>query len=198
MIAGVFLAAGRGERFGSNKLLHDVRGKPVVFYSLKSCVQSSLPRIYVVTDAGDRSVSPVVERHFPGNKKISIVQNASPERGMMSSLKLGIEAAGDADGVMVCLADMPQVTPGLINTILGAFEKGKIILPVLENRPRHPRILPREIFSDFLRLDDDKKGTEVLVRHEDKIVRLETGNSASYLDVDSLSDLEKLDPGLWA
>jgi len=196
MIVGVFLAAGRGERFGSNKLLHEIRGRPIVYYSLKACVESSLERIIVVTGAGDRDVASVADRCFPGSKKISFVDNDSPERGMMSSLKLGIEAAGDAEGVMVCLADMPQVPPALIDAILGAFEKGKIILPVYENLPRHPRILPREIFPDFLRLDDGGKGTTVLDEFEQKIIRLEVGIGANYVDVDGLSDLEKLDPGL--
>lgn len=198
MIAGVFLAAGLGERFGSNKLLYEIQGRPLVYYSLRSCIESSLPRIYVVVGAGDPSVPGVAERYFPGSDKLSFVENETPHRGMMSSLKLGIVAARESDGVLVCLADMPRINPGIINAVLGAFEKGKIILPVCDGLPRHPRILPREIFPDFLRLEDDEKGASVLERFEEKIIRLRVGAAGDYTDVDSTSDLEKLDPGLWA
>ena len=193
MIAGVFLAAGLSRRFGTDKLLHEVRGRPIVYYSLRSCVQSNLSRIYVVVATGNHALRSAVEQYFAVNKKLIFVENDRPESGMMSSLKLGIEAAEDCDGVMVCLADMPRVTVEIINTLLANSVKGEIILPTCDGRSYHPRILPQRVFPDFLRLKDNQNGTLVLERYPEAIVRIPVGQRADYADVDALSDLDDID-----
>ncbi len=191
MIAGVFLAAGLSRRFGTDKLLHEVSGHPIVYYSLRSLVQSNLSRIYVIVAADNHALRSTVERYFPANKKLIFVENDRPESGMMSSLKLGIEAAGNCEGVMVCLADMPRVTAEIINTLLAAFVKGKIIVPTCDGRPYHPRVLPRPVFPDFLHLQDDEKGSRVLALHEEIILRLPVGKKHNYVDIDNLADLDE-------
>lgn len=193
MIAGVFLAAGRSERFGSDKLLHEIHGRPLVYYSLRPCVESSLPRISVVIETGNHRLRSVIKQSFPSNEKLKFLENDSPHSGMMSSLKLGMRDSGDCDGVMVCLADMPRVTSGIINALLEAFAKDKIVVPVCGGRMHHPRILPKLVFPDFLRLQDDVKGTKVLEKYPEAIVRVPVGETVDYSDVDTASDLDAID-----
>jgi molybdenum cofactor cytidylyltransferase len=194
MIAGVFLAAGRSERFGSDKLLHEIHGRPLVYYSLRSCVESSLPLVSVVIETGNHQLRSVIEQSFPNSEKLNFLENDSPQSGMMSSLKLGIRASGDCDGVMVCLADMPRITSGIINKLLEEFVEDNIVVPVCGGFIHHPRIIPKSVFPDFLGLRDDDKGTKVLADYPDVIIRVPVGEMFNYSDVDTASDLDAIDP----
>lgn len=192
MIPGIMLAAGRGERFGTNKLLIEVAGRPLICHSLMNCVASRLTEVVVVLGAERDDVEREIRRHFPGEVKIRLVVNEDSERGMMSSLKAGIRTLGEkSPGVMVLLADMPLVTTATIDRLIGTFEKGEgIVVPECEGELRHPRILPARIFPEFLVLGDDEKGTAVLDRHRESIVRVEIGDREMFLDVDRLEDFE--------
>jgi len=161
MIAGIFLAAGRSLRFGENKLLLEVDGKPLICYSLKNCIDSLLPEVYVVLGAQSEELEEVIGRYFMETVKINIIVNEDHERGMMSSLKKGIRALDPGyRGAMVLLADMPLVTPYIINHLIGLFEeKDGIIIPECLGESYHPRIIPARNFPDFLRLGDGEKGT---------------------------------------
>ncbi|MEJ2722578.1 MAG: NTP transferase domain-containing protein, partial [bacterium] len=130
-VAAVLLAAGRGERFGSNKLLFDLDGRPLVTHALSAVLASCLTKIYIVVDGTDPSVERVVDSFArehdgpvvssrdadggPGPqtaaKRIQMVRNPEPSRGMMSSVKLGLKAIDPSyQAAMVVLADMPYVS----------------------------------------------------------------------------------------
>ncbi|MFQ5511948.1 MAG: NTP transferase domain-containing protein [Candidatus Krumholzibacteriia bacterium] len=192
MIAGVFLAAGAGRRFGADKLLADVGGKPLIYHSLKPAVESSLPRVYVVTGAANAALERRIGELFPAGDKIVTVHNKHPQRGMMSSLKAALRTLDpDCSGAMVLLADMPGLTPPLIDTLLGAFDnKDTIIVPECNGEWRHPRIIPKRYFPDFLRLDDDASGMQVIDRHRGDVQVITTGREPDYADIDSPADLD--------
>jgi molybdenum cofactor cytidylyltransferase len=194
MIAGIFLAAGRSLRFGENKLLLEVDDKPLLYYSLKSCVDSLLPAVYVVLGAHSKELEQVIGKYFTETLKISITVNEDHERGMMSSLKKGIRALDPCyRGAMVLLADMPLVTPYIINHLIGQFEeKDEIIIPECLGELYHPRIIPERTFPDFLRLDDNEKGTRILEEYSGEIVRVPIGNETDYIDVDNQSDFDSI------
>ena len=52
MIAGLLLAAGRGARFGGDKLLAELAGRPVIHWSAAT-VGAEVDALYVVVPAGD-------------------------------------------------------------------------------------------------------------------------------------------------
>lgn len=195
MIAGVFLAAGRSVRFGSDKLLHKIHGRPLVEYSLRPCVESSIARVYVVIAAGNRRLRSAIESSFRGEKKLVFVENDRPESGMMFSLKLGIRAARDDsyDGILVCLADMPLITADIIDALLDRFEEGKIVVPECEGRLYHPRILPATLYPAFLGLAEGERGTVVIERHQSSVVRVPVGEKRNFLDIDRVRDLGTLE-----
>jgi molybdenum cofactor cytidylyltransferase len=106
-VVAVVLAAGRAERFGSDKLLHPLDGKPLAEHV--AATLSALPLIarIAICPAGNGARRDLFLRHG-----FDIVDNPHPEQGMGTSLALGAQRAItlDADAMLVCLADMPYVT----------------------------------------------------------------------------------------
>ena len=192
MIAGVFLAAGESRRFGADKLLADLRGKPLVYHSLKPVLESSLPQVYLVRGAHDTTLQTTIDRFFPDETKLVTVLHQHPERGMMSSLKLGLRTVSDScDGAMILLADMPGLTAELIGTLLQSFnDKDTIVVPACDGAWRHPRIIPKRYFPDFLRLGDDDSGMRVIDKYTEEVTVIDVGRSENYADIDSPGDLD--------
>jgi molybdenum cofactor cytidylyltransferase len=195
MIIGIFLAAGESRRFGSNKLLYEFGGKPLVCRGLSQCVASRLPEIRVVVGTNATDVEREIARCFKGELKVQIDRNENPARGMMSSLKTGLRSvAGRCDGVMVLLADMPRVTAIMINELIDAFERrAAIVIPECGGELRHPRVIPERLFPEFLELADDGKGTDIIERHRGEILRVPLGNESDYIDIDKPEDIENLE-----
>jgi len=191
MIAGVFLAAGQSRRFGSNKLIHEIEGLPIVQHSLDACLRSDLLKIYVVLSPGSETLAQIVDQLPDEQHKITIVWNERAEHGMMSSLKCGLQSLEpQLQGAMVILADMPFVTTELINLLVSRFEDTNgIVIPECAGVLYHPRVIPRRLFDDFLRLGDDDKGSKVIDQFRSDIVRLKTDDLHTYVDIDAVEDL---------
>ena len=191
MIAGIFLAAGRGARFGSNKLLHEIDGKPIVCHGLQAAVDSQLPRIYTVLGNQRLEMKQTIGEYFPRHPKITIVDNPGFKGGLMSSLKSGLQGLDDQfEAAMVMLADMPFITAGAIDDLIRAFEtRPGIVMPVHEGTYYHPRIIPRPLFGAFLELDDDGSGVEVIGRFADRVVAVPVKDLSMYRDIDTPSEL---------
>jgi molybdenum cofactor cytidylyltransferase len=195
MIIGIFLAAGESRRFGSNKLLYEIGGEPLVCHGLNQCVASRLPEIRVVVGTNAPDVEAEIDRRFKNDLKIQIDRNEDPVRGMMSSLKTGLrQVDGRCDGAMVLLADMPLITAIMINDLIGAFEKhDAIVVPECGGELQHPRVIPKRLFPEFLELGDDQKGTTVIERHRGDIVRVSVGIELNYIDIDKPEDIDTLE-----
>lgn len=194
MVAGLYLAAGSGERFGAPKLMHELEGRPLFCHGLAACVASRLDEICVVTDEDPAAIDALLGRYFAAVKRIRLVVNRNARAGMMSSIKTGLASLHDrADGAMILLADMPRITGGIIDELLHLFEqRHEIVIPECGGIDRHPRILPRDVFPDFLALGDDEKGMQIIDAHSDRVVRVEIGNEDNYIDIDTPEDLERL------
>src|SRR5436309_1792033 len=117
-IAGLVLAAGRSTRMGGpNKLLEEINGKPLVRHVVDHLIASRARPLIVVTGHQKERV----ERALAG-LPVTFVHNPDFADGLSTSLKAGIAAvaadAADADGAIVCLGDMPQVSAALIDRLI--------------------------------------------------------------------------------
>lgn len=191
MITAVLLAAGRSKRFGSDKLLHEVNGRPLIYYSLRACVHSTLASIIVVVERSGDLTPNLVKSLFPDNKRIHVIENPHPTRGQMSSVKVGMRALKpEVDGAMIVLADMPLISSALIDELIGAFgECGTVVVPESDGTQYHPKIIPRCLFQRFLGLRDNARGTEVLGALDGGIRTVPVSDPSIFRDIDKPSDL---------
>lgn len=194
MIAGVLLAAGKGRRFGSDKLLHTFRGKPLFYHSLRHALDSRLSAVHIVVGPQSARLERAMARYFPGEGRLRIVRNRHASRGQMSSVKAGLRSLDPStEGAMILLGDMPFVVPEIIDALLDAAASGEIlVVPECGGILRHPRIIPRVYFGEFYELGDDGKGQAVFERMREKSVMVSVGTSADYRDIDFPGDIGSL------
>ena len=140
-IAGLVLAAGRSTRMGGpNKLLEEINGKALVRIATEHVLASRARPVIVVTGHQKERV----ERALAG-LPVTFVHNPDFAAGLSTSLKAGIAAVpAEADGAVVCLGDMPQVSAALIDRLIAAFDPGRgalVAIPTIEGKRGNPGAL---------------------------------------------------------
>lgn len=190
MIAGILLAAGAGRRFGAQKLLEALDETPLVCATVAACLQSRLDEIVVVTGP-DASVSDALHV-FGTESRLRYATNDDPARGLMSSLKVGLRSlAAAARAAMVIHADMPRVPARTIDQLVLEYSwHGGIVIPVCAGHERHPRIIPRDLFDEFLALPDDARGTTVIDRYRADVTLVSFANELDFMDIDVPQDMD--------
>ncbi|WP_455271546.1 NTP transferase domain-containing protein [Rhizobium herbae] len=181
----VLLAAGRASRMGESgkhKLLAEFEGVPLVRRSAQTALGASVQRVFAVT--GHRQME--IRAALAGLDVVA-VENADYATGMASSLIAGVNAAGDADGVLVMLADMPWVSAEDLAALISAFkaEKGlTIVRAVSAGKRGNPVILPRSTFEAIRQLQGDVGARQIIETCGLPVVDVDIG-PAAHLDLDT-------------
>ncbi len=137
-VAGVVLAAGLSERMGTPKQLLAYRGGTLLSHSLAAAESSRLDPVIVVLGAA----AVEIEASLRPTRAV-VVRNLDYHEGNLSSLRVGVEAAGDVDAVVVLLGDMPDVGAALIDVVVAAWLDDPHPIAVTEYRDGsgHPLVL---------------------------------------------------------
>lgn len=143
-VAGVVLAAGSARRFGATKQLVEVEGRPLVRHAVDTAMAAGLdPVVVVVGHDADR-----VRAALPPG--VEVVDNPAHASGQASSLRAGAAAvaAGDADGLVVLLADQPGIDPDVVARVGAALGDGHPVARArYDDRPGHPVGFARGVFA---------------------------------------------------
>ena len=151
-IAAVVLAAGRSTRMGAvNKLIAQIGGKPLVRIAAEQALASRASPVIVVTGHERERVESALK-----GLPVRIVHNPHYADGLGTSLKAAIGAVPqEADGAIVCLGDMPQVSAALIDKLIAAFdpERGAlVVVPSIDGRRGNPVVWSRRFFHDLMQI----------------------------------------------
>ncbi len=126
----VVLAAGAGRRFGGQKLLASLDGRPVLVHVMDALAAAGVEAPIVVVRPRARAV-----RRVLADRGAELVVNPTPDEGVASSLRVGwmaavasgTAAAGlasrshrPADAVLVVLGDQPRLRPAIVRRLLDA------------------------------------------------------------------------------
>lgn len=168
--AAVLLAAGRSTRMGGeNKLLRLRNGKPLIAWAAETAVQSRAECVVVVTGGRADEVKAACGAHA----KLRFVSNPAPELGLSSSLRLGLEAAKDADAVAILLGDMPNISAQFLDALFSAWRKDAYaVAPSINGRFGNPVILGPAARTDCMSLTGDQGARRLLEAHAAEIVAI--------------------------
>lgn len=183
------LAAGSASRMGGvqHKLLAEFSGEPLVRRSASAAVSAGAEKVVVVT--GHRAEE--IEKAVSG-LGVETVQNADYASGMASSIRKGLEALKDMDGVVVALADMPGVTGDDLKVLVDRFraEGGNAIVRAVSAGKRgNPVILPKTVYPALMRLEGDVGARHIIEKSGLPVIDVEIGDAA-HLDVDTQEAIE--------
>ncbi|MBB3944490.1 molybdenum cofactor cytidylyltransferase [Rhizobium skierniewicense] len=191
-VAIVLLAAGMSSRMGSSglhKLLAEFDGIPLLRRTATVAVGSKASSVALVL--GHRADDLI---NVLSGLKLSTIINPDYASGMASSLATGFatQEARNADGIMVMLADMPDLSSVHLDQLIDAFDASgatAIVRAVFDGKPGNPVILPRSLHDAILRLEGDVGARHLIETSGLPIINVEIG-SAAQVDVDTPQAVE--------
>jgi molybdenum cofactor cytidylyltransferase len=190
-IAALVLAAGQSRRMGRNKLLLPIDGTPMVARTVDALIASAATDIVVVTGHQQDDL-----RRVLAGRAAAFVHNPDFASGLASSVKAGIAAVPeDADGVLVCLGDMPLVGPTHLDRLIAAFNpvEGRLIcVPTYDGKRGNPVLWARRYFAEMAGLSGDVGARGLLERHADAVCEVAMTDAGVLLDVDTPDALKAL------
>ena len=184
----VILAAGFSTRMGAdNKLVLEVGGVPVLRRVAEAVsAVCDIPPV-VVLGYQNALVRPVLE-----GLNVTLVTNPDPAAGQASSVRLGLEAAGQADETLVVLGDQPFLTAQNLMAMLEAHRArldNLITVPMQGEERGNPIVRPRSLKAAILS-DGTKIGCGSFTRkHPELTAPYLTSELAFFRDVDTPQDL---------
>jgi len=179
------LAAGGSTRMrGRFKLLEDLGGRPVVRWAVEAAMGSGCRPVMVVLGARAEEVRRVLP------ETVEVVVNEAWREGMSSSIRAGVGSLPPGTGgVVICLGDMPFVTPGTIDRLASAAAEHGIAYCRSGEEVRSPSAFRSEFFGDLLRLRGDAGAKDVIRRNPSRAVGVDV-DPVELLDVDTEEELE--------
>lgn len=189
----IILAAGKSERMGSPKMLlpwgeSTVLGHLVATWNSLHAAQVAV--VYATRDA------PVwLELNRVGLPPANRIGNPDQGTGMFGSILCAARWTGWSRALThfaLVLGDQPHLTTVLLRKLLhfAAGEPTAICQPAHLGRPRHPIVMPRQL---FYRLPDFKGTTlrDFLALHSDSVRTMEFHEAGLDIDLDRPEDYER-------
>jgi molybdenum cofactor cytidylyltransferase len=191
-VAAIVLAAGRSTRMGGpNKLLAEIGGRSLVRIAVDHALASRARPVVVVTGHQRDKVEAAL-----AGLDIKLVHNPNFAEGVSTSGKAGLAALPDeADGAIVCLGDMPQVTASLIDKLTAAFdpERGAlVVVPVIDGKRGNPVVWARRFFPELMAIDGDIGARQVISRYPEAVTEVALTDTAALVDVDTPDALDRV------
>lgn len=167
-VVAVVPASGRSSRFGSDKRQALIDGVPMLQRVVSALKDAGASRVIVVDN------------------------NPQPERGMFSSIQIGLAEAVASDALVILVhpADMPFVRADTIRAVIDECARtGRAVCPRHGDQRGHPLAFPRALAERLLTVDAATPLNEAfaaigLVRHE-----LDVNDPGILKDVDTPTDL---------
>ncbi|NLF34584.1 MAG: nucleotidyltransferase family protein [Clostridiales bacterium] len=174
------MAAGSGRRFGANKLLAPVEGVPMICRAMDSLPPALFARAVAV------SCHPEVLA-LAGRAGYECVENPWAAEGQSASIRLGVRALREMDGILFAVGDQPWLTRRSVERLRSAFAARPDCIAALSwNGARgNPVIFPADLFPELMALRGDVGGGQVLRRHPDRLLLVEAGAEQELRDVDT-------------
>jgi molybdenum cofactor cytidylyltransferase len=189
VIVALLLAAGASRRFGLQKLVQPLDGKPVVRWSVESLIGPPVDDVVVVVGEADAPV-----REALHGLDVRFVKNPAAADGMATSLALGVEALpANTDAVLVVLGDEPLAGREALRRVVERYRAGgaAVVAPLFRGVRGHPVLFDRSVFAELRALTGDHGARLVADRDESRRALVEL-DLPKPVDVDTHADLARV------
>jgi len=173
-------AAGHSTRMGRPKLMLPLAGKPLIVNTINAWLRSPIDQVVVVVRPGDDDLAAAVRNAAESQGSISkgrieIVVPQSPPPDMKASLQVAlahlqkmVQPDDDADAFLVAPADIPRLSPAIINRLLARHQRGRknlILAPTISQQRGHPVLFPWQFVPQVFQLSEHE-GLNAIVERE--------------------------------
>lgn len=186
----IVLAAGRGSRFGGDKLLAPWRGGVLLEGALSAAFAAPVDRVRLVVgaDAARLAAAGHAWAERAGvDGRLEVILSQHWADGLSASLKAGLAGLGaDRLGVFVFLGDMPRVPTSVLAPLAAALADGaRAAVPVFDGQMGHPALIGVSLFGELPALSGDRGARALLERLGPDLARLPADNDGVLFDVDT-------------
>lgn len=196
----VIMASGLGKRFGSNKLMENVDGKPMISHILDITGENLFAARIVVTR--HESI-----QHLCQQRNIPVVLHKLDGRN--DTIRLGLMELIKQTKLSACVfaaSDQPLLTRESLETLLlthsqrfGIGQLDSICADILRlcwnTNGGNPVLFGNQYFDELLHLPKGKGGGVVIKNHHKHVIGVEAGFCEELFDVDTPKDLDKIKNG---
>lgn len=185
-LVGLLLAAGRGRRFGGNKLLCPLAdGTPVAVAAARRLRPACERLIAVLRPEGEELECLLAAEGF----EVVICHDA--DAGMGHSLAAGVRGSAEAFAWVVALADMPYVQPGSHLAVADRLRGGaSLAVAEYQGRRGHPVGFSASWFDALSRLTGDQGGKSILAANPDALCTCAVDDPGILRDIDRPQDID--------
>jgi len=187
-VAALVLAAGRSSRMGCTKaLLPDREGLPFVARIARTLIGAGAAPVIVVARPDTREAIAEALGELIAQGAVSVLVNADPERGQLSSLVTGLDAVPDADGLLVTLVDVPFVSAATVQAVIAAWRRTQapIVRPARGAVHGHPVLFDRATFEALRRAPLQEGARPVVRGYASAIVNVPVEDDGAFVDLDT-------------
>ena len=176
-IGCVIMASGLGKRFGSNKLMADFHGTPLIQRALDATEGLFAHRVVVTRH---ESVAALCRA-----KNVDVVFHDLPHRS--DTVRLGLEALPELDACLFLPGDQPLLRRETVSMLLETRKEypDRIIRPAYEDTEGSPVLFPAWAFPALLNLPEGKGGGAVIRQHPQQVYRVSISNPFELADADT-------------
>lgn len=198
-VFAIILAAGQGRRFGGDKLMAELHGRPVLLHVLAWVREARNRQLLAGGLVVIPADNPARELLLSGSG-LEYLFNARPDLGVAESLRLGLGAlAGrhpDATGALILQGDQPRLRFDVLESLLAASRSGST--PVVRPRyketpetPGHPVLLDRSVWSRADALSGDAGFAPLFKAYPELVTTVDVPGTNP--DINTPSDLADLE-----
>ena len=190
----LYLASGNSIRFGENKLVYQVHGKPLFLHGLEMLQQ-------LICDEENCSLTVVSRyeqiRQQAASMGISSVDSPDSEKGISYTIKAGIHFLMDSpdiqldekDHLLFVVADQPHLSASSVKKLLRLADQNVETASLsFDGRPGNPTLFSAKLIPELLALEGDVGGRSVIRQHN--CVYVEATDPKELFDIDHLKDLD--------
>ena len=180
----VIMASGLGKRFGTNKLMADFHGKPMILRALAATEGLFSDRVVVTRHESIASLC--------REQNVDVVLHNLPNRN--DTVRLGLEALGDLDCCVFLPGDQPLLRRETVAMLLENWKEDpdKIIRPAYEDTVGSPVLFPSWAFPELRSLPEGKGGSAVVRNHPHDVLQVPVADPFELADADTPETLELL------
>lgn len=185
LVSCIVMASGFGNRFGSNKLLADFDGKPLILQILEQVPFDLLHEVIVVTRYEE------VKELLKDYPVICMLHDLPRQS---DTIRIGMNHISKTNGCMFVTCDQPLRTKDSLIRLISTFQtnKDKIVRLGYHSIIGNPVIFPKKYYEELRNLQPDEKGGTVIKSHPESVMVVQANHSYELTDVDTKEDLEQL------
>lgn len=179
---GIILAAGLSSRAGTNKLILEIDGIPII----EKCILSMYDYCSRIIVVGGHRIEDIYEitQKFP---KIDLVYNQNYINGMFSSVKMGLKFL-KGDRFFITPGDLPLIKNTTYEAMLGINED--IVIPTYNEKKGHPVLIKTHLVDEILRDASINSLRDFIVKKGSATLAI--ADPGILFDVDIIEDYDRM------